>query len=93
MNPPVLSWHREAANDITPHAWDWDDVDIAAIIAAHDPHAAQQEVAQHEATVRLLREALPYIADAAFVQFTPGTKELRDEIRAHLAALREKGTP
>ena len=78
MNPPILPWHREAANDITPHAWDWDDVDIAAIIARHDPHAAQQQE-----TVRLLEGAEPWVSRCEM--------KLATQIRAHLAALRGKG--
>lgn len=85
MNPPILPWHKLAAYDIIPHAWDWDlDRDeIAAIIARHDPAAAQQE-----ATVRLLEQALGCLdySDISAVTFA-------DMVRAHLRTLSgEKGS-
>lgn len=63
MNPPILPWHKEAAYKIGMllDANAPTDEMMSEIIAAHDPAAAQQEVAQHEATVRLLEAALPHI--------------------------------
>ena len=83
MNPPVLPWHREAA-DLATAAYDRlrEDKgcriidDIAAIIARHDPYAAQ-----HAETVRLLGEAVLH------VKYSGPARLLHDEIRAHLAAL------
>jgi hypothetical protein len=86
MNPPVLPWHSAAAKEILDaHLFGNGIQDAAAIIAAHDPHAAQ-----HQETVRLLEEALAYVAECAEQDYA-GAPELRDEIRAHLAAQRGEG--
>jgi hypothetical protein len=78
MNPPVLPWHKKAAEDITGEWHAMTQSDIAAMIARHDPHAAQ-----HAETVRLLRRA----AAALYAAPYPEYEKLSDEIRAHLAAL------
>ena len=99
---PILPWHREAAKDCCRFGEHWCNGpgatlpdgtfgdNMAAIIAAHDPHAAQQEE-----TVRLLSD-LVELADAAMKAAnrdgaeSDRTEELK-EIRTHLAALRGKG--
>lgn len=93
--PTILPWHREAAKrclDEVYAKWTKEDAAvITKIIADHDP-APQTLVekkiaylqAQHAETVRLLEEAFEYVDEYAESKF------LRDEIRAHLAAM--KGT-
>lgn len=88
---PALAWHREAAegitdcNDFTIQSYAAETLaqthyGLAAIIAAHDPHAE---------TVRLLERLINQVeACEAFCNtFRP---DLRNEIRTHLAKL--KGT-
>jgi hypothetical protein len=82
MNPPVLPWHREAARlSVSAVLRDeeaaWPEVE--QIIAAHDPHAANQE------TVRLLEWAYDHVAEDDYISDTYA------QIRAHLAELRGKG--
>ena len=69
---------------------------LAAIISRHDPAAAQHQVAQQQATVRLLEEMIE-LADAAMkganrygIAEYQRIEELK-EARAHLAVLRGKG--
>ena len=86
-NPPptVLPRHREAAQNILCLPYSCRTVGhISAIIAAHDPHAAQ-----HATTLRLLEEALDCIS------ISDGTchviqehVDIREQIRAHLAAMK-----
>ena len=89
MNSPVLPWHLLAADDVMALNYPPGDArtNIARCVAAHDPHAAQQQVAQHEATVRLLRRA----AAALYAAPYPEYEKLSDAIRAHLRTLRGKG--
>lgn len=91
---PVLPWHREAAKEIEIEPDSCKTVGyIAAIIARHDPHAAQ-----HEKTVRLLEEAFHMlnmtprrpIHEPFHVALHKTNIALADRIRAHLAAM--KGT-
>jgi predicted signal transduction protein with EAL and GGDEF domain len=88
MNPPILPWHHEAAKEILRtqatgyHGADMNDKDAAAIIAAHDPHAAQQQE-----TVRLLRRAEAALYAAPYPEY----EKLSDKIRAHIAAQRGGG--
>lgn len=73
--PTILPWHREAAKEIMLHCNDdwYVPMDAAHVIARHDQHAE---------TLRLLEEAYEVVKDYGY-----GACVLRDEIRAHLAAL------
>lgn len=78
--PTILPWHREAAKEIILRCNDdWHvPEDTAAIIARHDPHAAQ-----HATTLRLLRDAYAAMVRWGYPDLGP---LLAREIRAHLAA-------
>ena len=84
--PTILPWHREAAAACFEKTSSPFVQDIITSIARHDPHAAQ-----HATTLRLLEEALDCIS------ISDGTchviqehVDIREQIRAHLAAM--KGT-
>lgn len=140
--PTVLPWHREAAEEYNRRVTDEmncytpQEVDLPAIIACHDPHAAQQALpvihiecetkeegitgsthlnvirveqeddnsftavtdywpledqrkAQHAETVRLLEEVLRLTQATSCIWYS---SPIMDEIRAHLAELREPAT-
>lgn len=83
MSTPILPWHREAAKEINARM-STHYVDLAQLLARHDPAAAQ-----HAETVRLLDSASRYLV----VGESSEAAKLSFEIRRHLATLRgEKGT-
>ena len=94
--PTILPWHREAAKEINK-ALLRQNPTVSAIIARHDEGrtdspALRLEKNKHAETLRLLEEALDCIS------ISDGTchviqehVDIREQIRAHLAAM--KGTP
>lgn len=85
---PVLAWHKEAAKEIHAAQYATDNFDLAAIIAAHDPHAE---------TVRLLEKlqdllnAMPNSKTGIDCDIWKLWTDACNLVRDHLANL--KGTP
>lgn len=88
--PPILPWHREAAKEIDDNPFTQEAAELAAIIARHDPHAAQED-----------KERLDWLSDnpihdIGFGQ-APGTIRFNGEVhwslRAAIDAARSQPTP